>query len=146
MIVLLFVREEIFEKSRQRGSKLKVKFEYSPLPVFNITNDTTEEDFQKNYLDKMKDEEIDKSEGRITKSVFSFFSHRYIYHGINKSGAPITPKFRQSLTISCEFFFTVAGVVCVCIHKAQNLLPMDKNGLSDPYCIVYENKREVNIV
>jgi hypothetical protein len=90
MIVLLFIREEIFEKSRQRGSKLKVKFEYSPLPVFNITNDTTEEDFQKNYLDKMKDEEIDKSEGRITKSVFSFFSHQYIYHGINKSGAPNT--------------------------------------------------------
>ena len=23
---------------------------------------------------------------------------------------------------------------------------MDKNGLSDPYCIVYENKREVNMI
>ena len=43
-------------------------------------------------------------------------------------------------------FALVAGVLCVCIHSAQNLLPMDKNGLSDPYCIVYENKREVNIV
>lgn len=31
----------------------------------------------------------------------------------------------------------------MCIHSAQNLLPMDKNGLSDPYCIVYANKKEV---
>ncbi|XP_028393430.1 uncharacterized protein LOC114517807 [Dendronephthya gigantea] len=90
--------EQVFEKSRQRGSKLKAIFEYSPLPVLNITNDTTEEEFQKNYLDKMSGEETNGQ---------------------------------------------VAGVMCVCIHSAQNLLPMDKNGLSDPYCIVYENKTEI---
>ncbi|CAB4019743.1 tricalbin-1-like isoform X1 [Paramuricea clavata] len=56
-------QEEVFEKSRQRGSKMKVSFEYAPLPVINITNETTEEDFQKNYLDKMKDEENNNSEG-----------------------------------------------------------------------------------
>lgn len=91
--------EEIFEKSRGKNSKLKVTFEYSPLQVVNISNDTTEEDFQKNYLEKLKEEDKESA--------------------------------------------GVAGVVCICIHSAQNLLPMDKNGLSDPYCIVYENRREV---
>ena len=46
-------REQLFEKSRQRGSKLKVSFEYTPLQVLNITNDTTEDAFQKNYVEKM---------------------------------------------------------------------------------------------
>ncbi len=59
----------------------------------------------------------------------------------------IQPKFSVDvLTKLMVNFALVAGVLCVCIHSAQNLLPMDKNGLSDPYCIVYENKREVNIV
>jgi hypothetical protein len=44
---------------------MKVSFEYTPLPVINITNETTEEDFQKNYLDKMKDEESNNSEGTV---------------------------------------------------------------------------------
>ncbi len=76
-----FAREEVFEKSRQRGSKLKVSFEYTPLPVLNITNDTTEEDFQKNYLDKIKDEENDNSQGKITNrncSVLNLFSLTFI--------------------------------------------------------------------
>ncbi|XP_046860503.1 uncharacterized protein PYUK71.03c-like isoform X2 [Xenia sp. Carnegie-2017] len=90
--------EETLEKSRQRGSKMKIFLEYTSLPVVNITEDTTNENFQENY-NKIKEHNIETNE--------------------------------------------VAGVVCVVVHSAQNLLPMDKNGLSDPYCILYKNKQEV---
>ncbi|XP_078593526.1 uncharacterized protein LOC144871656 isoform X5 [Branchiostoma floridae x Branchiostoma japonicum] len=37
----------------------------------------------------------------------------------------------------------VAGVLYVHIHSGMDLVSMDRNGLSDPYCIVFCNKRKV---
>ncbi|KAK2158561.1 hypothetical protein LSH36_167g03038 [Paralvinella palmiformis] len=37
----------------------------------------------------------------------------------------------------------VSGVMCVCIHSARNLLGLDQNGLSDPYCVLYNNGKKV---
>ncbi|KAK3749843.1 hypothetical protein QZH41_015502, partial [Actinostola sp. cb2023] len=34
----------------------------------------------------------------------------------------------------------VSGVVLVAVHSGESLIPMDKNGLSDPYCILYANR------
>ena len=31
----------------------------------------------------------------------------------------------------------------MCAHSGHNLVPMDKHGLSDPYCNIYENCRQV---
>ncbi|KAI8515041.1 hypothetical protein Bbelb_076320 [Branchiostoma belcheri] len=36
----------------------------------------------------------------------------------------------------------VAGVLYVHIHSGMDLVSMDRNGLSDPYCIVFCNKRK----
>jgi len=36
----------------------------------------------------------------------------------------------------------VSGVLLVCTHSGQKLVPMDKHGLSDPYCIIYKNSRQ----
>lgn len=63
MFPFYFYSEEIFEKSRGKNSKLKVTFEYSPLQVVNISNDTTEEDFQKNYLEKLNEEDKESAGG-----------------------------------------------------------------------------------
>ncbi|XP_048579326.1 synaptotagmin-5-like [Nematostella vectensis] len=34
----------------------------------------------------------------------------------------------------------VSGVLLVCMHGGESMIPMDKNGLSDPYCVVYANR------
>ncbi|PFX19516.1 Synaptotagmin-4 [Stylophora pistillata] len=36
----------------------------------------------------------------------------------------------------------VSGVLLVCVHSGRGLVPMDKHGLSDPYCVIYENGRQ----
>nr|KAG5694610.1 hypothetical protein BaRGS_015023 [Batillaria attramentaria] len=35
----------------------------------------------------------------------------------------------------------VAGVMYVCIHGASNVKPADKTGASDPYCVLFSNRR-----
>lgn len=57
------ISEETLEKSRQRGSKMKIFLEYTSLPVVNITEDTTNENFQENY-NKIKEHNIETNEGR----------------------------------------------------------------------------------
>lgn len=37
----------------------------------------------------------------------------------------------------------VSGVLCVHVHRAQDLQGCDSDGLSDPYCIVQANKEKV---
>ena len=37
----------------------------------------------------------------------------------------------------------VSGVLLVCAHSGHSLVPMDKHGLSDPYCVIYENSKQV---
>ena len=39
----------------------------------------------------------------------------------------------------------VAGVMYVCVHSASQLLGLDRNGLSDPYCIIYSNGKKVMV-
>ena len=39
----------------------------------------------------------------------------------------------------------VSGVLLVCAHSGHNLVPMDKHGLSNPSCVIYENSRQVKI-
>ena len=34
----------------------------------------------------------------------------------------------------------------MCAHSGHSLVPMDKHGLSDPYCVIYENSRQVSEV
>ena len=31
----------------------------------------------------------------------------------------------------------------MCAHSGHSLVPMDKHGLSDPYCVIYENSKQV---
>lgn len=42
---------------------MKVLFEYTPLAVLNITKDTTGDEFQKNYLEKIKDDDNNNHKG-----------------------------------------------------------------------------------
>ena len=37
-----------------------------------------------------------------------------------------------------------SGVMYVCMHSASNLLAMDDDGTSDPYCVLMANKRKVS--
>ncbi|KAK7451362.1 hypothetical protein BaRGS_00039834, partial [Batillaria attramentaria] len=37
----------------------------------------------------------------------------------------------------------VAGVMYVCIHGASNVKPADKTGASDPYCVLFSNRRRL---
>ena len=34
----------------------------------------------------------------------------------------------------------------VCIHGARNLLGLDMDGFSDPYCVLYNNGKKVRMV
>ena len=52
--------------------------------------------------------------------------------------------FHISLTL-LFLLISVSGVLLVCAHSGHNLVPMDKHGLSDPYCVIYENSRQVKI-
>ena len=42
------------------------------------------------------------------------------------------------------YLFTAAGVMYVCIHGASNVKAADKTGASDPYCILFCNRRRVS--
>ena len=42
-----------------------------------------------------------------------------------------------------DFFSTDAGVMYVQIHSANNLLALDRTGTSDPYCVLFANRRKV---
>ena len=53
---------------------MKVSFEYTALQVLNITNDTTDEAFQKNYLEKIKDENKDSNEGKNHSRILADFT------------------------------------------------------------------------
>ena len=44
----------------------------------------------------------------------------------------------------CVHVCAVSGVLCVHVHRAQELVGCDTNGLSDPYCIVHANKEKVS--
>ena len=37
----------------------------------------------------------------------------------------------------------VAGVLYIHVHSGSDLLPSDSDGLSDPYCVVLLNKKQV---
>ncbi|XP_064636611.1 uncharacterized protein LOC135493308 [Lineus longissimus] len=37
----------------------------------------------------------------------------------------------------------VSGVVYLCLHGGVNLLALDKSGTSDPYCVVFANRKKV---
>ena len=50
--------------------------------------------------------------------------------------------FHISLTL-LFLLISVSGVLLACAHSGHNLVPMDKHGLSDPYCVIYENSRQV---
>lgn len=34
----------------------------------------------------------------------------------------------------------------VCMHGAANLQGLDRNGLSDPYCVLYNNGKKVSVI
>ena len=38
---------------------------------------------------------------------------------------------------------SAAGVLYICVHSAQNLLAADRNGTSDPYCVIFSNGKKV---
>ena len=40
--------------------------------------------------------------------------------------------------------FLVAGVLFVRVHKGIKLIPMDPDGLSDPYVMIFGNKELVS--
>ena len=40
----------------------------------------------------------------------------------------------------------MAGVMYVSVHGAQNLLALDRNGFSDPYCIIFSNGKKVSFL
>ena len=42
------------------------------------------------------------------------------------------------------FSFLVAGVLFVRVHKGSKLIPMDPDGLSDPYVMIFANKELVS--
>ena len=41
--------------------------------------------------------------------------------------------------------FLVAGVLYICVHDALGLLGLDRNGFSDPYCVIYCNGKKVRL-
>ena len=45
--------------------------------------------------------------------------------------------------IIAEYTFIVAGVLFVRVHSGSNLIPMDPDGLSDPYVMIFANKEMV---
>ncbi|ELT88133.1 hypothetical protein CAPTEDRAFT_221179 [Capitella teleta] len=47
---------------------------------------------------------------------------------------------RPQIEISCCWYSS--GVLYVCIHSACGLLGLDRNGFSDPYCVVYSNGKK----
>ena len=44
------------------------------------------------------------------------------------------------------FSFAVAGVLFVRVHKGSKLIPMDPDGLSDPYVMIFANKELVSCI
>ena len=49
----------------------------------------------------------------------------------------------RTLTTCRVWYFPVAGVMYVCIHGASNVKAADKTGASDPYCVLFCNRRRV---
>lgn len=41
--------------------------------------------------------------------------------------------------------FAVAGVIYVCVHSATKVIASDYGGLSDPYCVVFSDRRRVRV-
>ena len=48
--------------------------------------------------------------------------------------------------MSLYLFIIVSGVLYVHLHGATNLLASDKNGSSDPYCVVFSERKRVSIL
>jgi Ca2+-dependent lipid-binding protein len=46
--------------------------------------------------------------------------------------------------INILLVITDAGVMYICIHGASGVKAADKTGASDPYCILFCNRRRVN--
>ncbi|KAK2560441.1 Uncharacterized protein P5673_016790 [Acropora cervicornis] len=88
-------QQHILEKSF-RPATLTVDMEYTPLPVIDVSQSKTQEDFNRNYSSRIQNAHPDE----------------------------------------------VSGVLLVCAHSGNNLIPMDKNGLSDPYCVIYANTKQ----
>lgn len=42
--------------------------------------------------------------------------------------------------------FAVAGVIYVCVHSATKVIASDYGGLSDPYCVVFSDRRRVRVI
>lgn len=47
-------------------------------------------------------------------------------------------------TLMCVF--AVAGVIYVCVHSATKVIASDYGGLSDPYCVVFSDRRRVRVI
>lgn len=47
-------------------------------------------------------------------------------------------------TLMCVF--AVAGVIYVCVHSATKVIASDYGGLSDPYCVVFSDRRRVGVI
>jgi len=87
-------QEMTLQNETVEGSQLTVMFNYSSLPVLNVSNEIDSETFTKSYIEKNDEQEPDE----------------------------------------------VSGVLFVRVHKGINLIPMDSNGTSDPYVMIFANK------
>lgn len=88
-------QQQVLEKSF-RPATLTVNIEYTPLPVIDVNQSNTREDFNRNYASRIQNQHPNE----------------------------------------------VSGVLLACAHSGHNLVPMDKRGLSDPYCVIYENTKQ----
>lgn len=56
----------------------------------------------------------------------------------------IWSRFKRINAFMCVF--AVAGVIYVCIHSATKVIASDYGGLSDPYCVVFSDRRRVRVI
>lgn len=45
-----------------------------------------------------------------------------------------------------DFLTIVSGVMYVCVHGARNVIASDRGGTSDPYCVLFCDRRRVILV